>query len=129
MREDEILEILRACHDEPYGGHFAYKQTTYKVLQLGYYWPSIFRDSKKYVKQCDSCQRTGRPITSNEMPLKPQVLIEPFERWDLDLVAPINHMFKGKKYILVFIYYVRKWVEARALPRAIEKTVVDFLFF
>lgn len=22
VREDEILEILKACHDEPYGGHF-----------------------------------------------------------------------------------------------------------
>ena len=58
VREDEILDILRACHDEPCGGHFADKRTAYKVLQLGYYWPSIFRDTKKYVKQCDRCQRT-----------------------------------------------------------------------
>jgi hypothetical protein len=86
VREDEILDILRACHDEPCGGHFADKRTAYKVLQLGYYWPSIFRDSKAYVKQCDSCQRIGRPITSDEMPLKPQVLIEPFEQWALDFV-------------------------------------------
>eukprot|EP00253_Pinus_taeda_P031861 PITA_31861 len=57
VREDEMPEILKACYDEPCGGHFANKRTTYKILHLGYYWPSIFRDAKEYVKRCDSCQR------------------------------------------------------------------------
>ena len=55
VREDEILEILKACHDEPCGGHFSNKRTAYKILLLGYYWPSIFKDTKEYVKRCDSC--------------------------------------------------------------------------
>jgi hypothetical protein len=42
IREDEILDILKACHDEPCGGHFADKMTAYKVLRLGYYWPTLF---------------------------------------------------------------------------------------
>ena len=37
VREDEMLEILKACHDEPFGRHFADKRTTYKILHLGYY--------------------------------------------------------------------------------------------
>jgi hypothetical protein len=37
VREDEIHDILQACHDGPCGGHFAYKRTAYKVLQFGYY--------------------------------------------------------------------------------------------
>jgi hypothetical protein len=49
VRQDEILEILKAFHDEPCGGHFADKRTTHKIFNLGYYWPSIFKDSKKYV--------------------------------------------------------------------------------
>ena len=128
MREDEILNILKACLDEPCGGHFADKRTTYKVLQLGYYWPAIFKDSKAYVKQCDSGQRTERPIVSDEMPLKPQVLIEPFEQWALDFVGPIYPPSNGKRYILVCTYYVTKWVDAKAVTKAIENTVVTFLF-
>ena len=73
-----MLEILKACHDEPYGGHFADKRTTYKILHLGYYWPSIFKDAKEYVKRCDSFQRVGKPAPSNEIPLQPHVLIEHF---------------------------------------------------
>ena len=55
VREDEILEILKACHDETCGGHFADKITAYKVLLLGYYFLSLFKDAKEYVKRCDSC--------------------------------------------------------------------------
>lgn len=58
---------------------------------------------------------------------QPRVLIEPFERWVVDFVGPINPMSKGK-YILVCTNYVTKWVEARALPRETEKSVIDFIF-
>eukprot|EP00253_Pinus_taeda_P016153 PITA_16153 len=60
IREDEILDILKACHNGPCGGHFADRRTTHKVLQAGYYWPTIFKDVKKFVQACDSCQRAGK---------------------------------------------------------------------
>lgn len=113
VREDEILDLLKACHAEPCGGHFLDKITTCKVLNLGYYWPSIFKDSKTYVKKCDNCQRLSRLVASDEIPLKPQVLIEPFEKWALDFVGPINPPSNGKKYILVCTAYVEKWVETK----------------
>ena len=80
VREGETFDILKSCHDEPCGGHFADKRTAYKVLHLGYYWPTLFRDAKAYVKSCDNCQRMGKVVQIDEMPLKPQVLIEPFGR-------------------------------------------------
>eukprot|EP00253_Pinus_taeda_P013117 PITA_13117 len=71
VQEDEIFDILKACHDQPCGGHFADRRTGHKVLQTGYYWPTIFKDAKKFFQACDSCQRAGRPNQSDEMPLKP----------------------------------------------------------
>ena len=121
-------DILKACHDEPYSGHFADQRMAYKILSLGYYWPSLFKDAKQYVKRCDSCQRVGRPTLSNEMTLQPQVCIKPFEKWALDFVGPINPPSNQKKYILVCTDYVTKWVEAKALPSATENSVVQFLF-
>eukprot|EP00253_Pinus_taeda_P004840 PITA_04840 len=70
----------------------------------------------------------GRPIISDEMSLKPQVLIEPFEQWALDFVGPINPPSNGKRYILVCMDYVTKWVEAKAVRREKEDIVVTFLF-
>ena len=73
MRNTSIINrILFAVtsfqhHDGPCGGHFADKRTTYKVLQYGYYWPTIFKDAKKYVASCDDFQRMGKPIAVDEM--------------------------------------------------------------
>eukprot|EP00253_Pinus_taeda_P002632 PITA_02632 len=57
-----------------------------------------------------------------------QVLIEPFEKWALDFIGPINPPSKKKKYILVCNDYVTKWVEAKALLVATENLVVNFLY-
>ena len=69
VREDEIYGILKASHDEPCGVHFADKRTAYKLLHSGYYFPTIFKDAKKFVHSCDCCQRMGKPIQRDEMPL------------------------------------------------------------
>ena len=58
VREDEI-DILKACYDRPCGGHFADRRTSLKILQMGYYCPTIFKDAKKFVQACDSFQRMG----------------------------------------------------------------------
>jgi len=62
------------------------------------------------------------------MQLQTHVLIEPFEKWALDFVGTINPPSKQKKYILVCTDYVTKWIEAKALPFANEKSVGNFLF-
>ena len=123
-----MTDILHACHDGPRGGNFYDKRMTYKVLHSGYYWPSIFKDASKYVIGCDNFQRRGRLASSNEIPLQPQVMIEPFEKWALDFVGPISPMSRKKKYILVFTDYFTKWVEDKALFRATEKYVVEFIY-
>ena len=53
----------------------------------------------------------GKSIPSNEMPLQPQVLVEPFEKWALYFVGQINSPSKQKKCILISMDYVTKRVE------------------
>jgi hypothetical protein len=87
---------------------------------MGYYWPSIFRDAKKYVQTCDSCQWMGKPGQDDEMPLKAQVVEEPFEIWAINFVGPFNPNSNQKAYILVATDYMTKWVKAEAFPNATE---------
>jgi hypothetical protein len=95
---------------------------------MGYYCLSIFRDVKKYVQTCDSYQQMGKPGQADEIPLKAQIVVEPFERWALDFVHLFNPMSNQKAYIIVATDYMTKWVEAEALPNAIEEVVIKFLF-
>ena len=52
---EEIEDVLQQCHNSPYGGHFQGDRTAAKVLQSGFYWPSLFRDAHDFVSRCDRC--------------------------------------------------------------------------
>ena len=67
--ESEQGKILHESHASPYGGHFVEDKTTHKILQAGFYWPTIFKDCFKWVKLYDQCQRTGNISKKHEMPL------------------------------------------------------------
>jgi hypothetical protein len=95
---------------------------------MGYYWPSLFKDAKRYVRAYDSYQRMGQPNHRDEIPLNPQVVLKPFERWALDFIGPIHPPSNQKVYLLVCTDYMTKWVEAKALHSATEEVVLDFLF-
>ncbi|XP_070004172.1 uncharacterized protein [Nicotiana sylvestris] len=57
--EEEMDAILHDCHSSLYGGHHGGDRTIQKVLQLGFYWPKLFKDAHAFGKNCDRCQRTG----------------------------------------------------------------------
>ncbi|XP_061349708.1 uncharacterized protein LOC133294952 [Gastrolobium bilobum] len=53
--EGEIRVILEHCHSSPYRGHYARVRTAAKILQSGFYWPNISKDSHSFVSGCDRC--------------------------------------------------------------------------
>ena len=124
--EGEIPHILESCHAAAYGGHFSGHRTVAKVLQSGYYWPTIFKDTYEFVKCCDRCRRTGNISRRHEMPLTNILEVEVFYVWRIDFMGPFPPSF-GNLYILVAVDYVSKWVEAAALPTNDAKIVMAFL--
>ena len=54
--EEEHEHILSICHSSSYGRHFVSRKTRAKVLQSGFYWPTLFKDAIKYCKKCLKCQ-------------------------------------------------------------------------
>ncbi|RVW59485.1 Transposon Ty3-G Gag-Pol polyprotein [Vitis vinifera] len=43
--EQEKHGILSHCHENACGGHFASRKTAMRVLQSGFWWPSLFKDA------------------------------------------------------------------------------------
>ena len=124
--ENEQGKILDECHASPYGGHFSGERTAHKILQSGFYWPTVFRDCAEWVKLCDRCQKIGNINSRNEMPLRGIMVVQIFDVWGIDFMGPFPPLL-GNLYILLAVDYVSKWVEAVACSRNDANTVVSFL--
>nr|GEV31721.1 DNA-directed DNA polymerase [Tanacetum cinerariifolium] len=75
----EAIDILKACHSGPTGGHYGANYTAKKVFDSGFYWPTIYTDAFELVKHCDSCKRQGKISQKDEMPQNSIQVCEIFE--------------------------------------------------
>nr|CAN71407.1 hypothetical protein VITISV_031030 [Vitis vinifera] len=108
------------------GGHFASLKTAMKVIQSGFWWPSLFKDAHEVSKGCDKCQRLCKLSRRNMMPLNPILIVDLFGVWGIDFMGPFPMSF-GHSYILVGVDYVSKWVEAIPCRTNDHKVVLKFL--
>ncbi|GKE89799.1 reverse transcriptase domain-containing protein, partial [Tanacetum coccineum] len=54
VHDQEAIDILKACHNGPTGGHYGLNYTAKKVFDSGFYWPTIYRDAHDLVKSSDT---------------------------------------------------------------------------
>ena len=124
--EDEMHSILNHCHTLSCGGHFGGQRTAAKVLQSGFYWPSLFKDAHQFVSTCDKCQRMGNISRKDEPPMHPILEVELFDLWGIDFMGPFPASYNNL-YILLAVDYVSKWVEAIPTRTNDAKVVAHFL--
>nr|GEV87722.1 reverse transcriptase domain-containing protein [Tanacetum cinerariifolium] len=122
----EAIDILKACHNGPTGGHHGPNYTAKKLFDSGFYWPTIYRDAHDLVKSCDAYQRQGKISQRDEMPQNSIQVCEIFDVWAIDFMGSFPSL-RGNKYILVAVDYLLKWVEAKALPTNDARVVCKFL--
>ena len=86
--DDEVSSVLNFFHNEACGGHFSMKKTAAKILQCGLYWPTLFKDTDRYCRSCERCQKLGALSRRHMMPLTPIFVIEVFDCWGIDFMGP-----------------------------------------
>nr|GEZ41434.1 transposon Ty3-I Gag-Pol polyprotein [Tanacetum cinerariifolium] len=126
MAGKEAIDILNACHSGPTRGHYGANYTAKKVFDLGFYWPTIYKDAFELIKRCESCQRQGKISQKNEMPQNSIQICKIFDVWGIDFMGPFSSS-KGNKYILVAVDYLSKCVKAKALPTNDARVVFKLL--
>ncbi|KAL2641652.1 hypothetical protein R1flu_009239 [Riccia fluitans] len=116
-------------HSKPTRGHYALKNIVKKIMNAGYWWPTMYKDAYAYIKKCDGCQRVDKPTATTHWPFNPILPLAPFEKWEIDFVGPIQPTTKKtrRRYILIAIDYATKWVEAEATKKDDTVTIAAFL--
>nr|GEV19141.1 reverse transcriptase domain-containing protein [Tanacetum cinerariifolium] len=82
------IDILKACHEEPTGGHHGAILTAKKVFDAGFFFPTIYRDAHDMIKSYDTCQRKGKISQRDEMPQNAIQVCEIFNVWGIDFMGP-----------------------------------------
>ena len=94
---------------------------------MGYYWPTMKRDTTEFAKKCHNCQVQTNLIHTHPQNLHSMVTPWPFHTWGLDLVGPVNSPLHGYIQILVVTKYFTKWAEAIPLCKAMGEAVANFI--
>jgi hypothetical protein len=84
---------------------------TAKILQCGFYWPTMFKDTHAFCNTCENSQKLESISKHHMMPLNPILVIEIIYCWGIDFMGSFPPSF-GFVYILVAVDYVLKWIEA-----------------
>lgn len=110
-----IPNLMLEFHATPLGGHFGVAKTTHRI-ESSFYWSSLRRDIKRFIRECTACQQTK---TSTQRPaglLQP--LPTPSGVWEDMSVDFITHLPQSHGYtvILVVVDRYSKGVHLGALP-------------
>jgi hypothetical protein len=71
LKRDEAEKVLFELHAGEVGGHFSGDTTTHKVLRVGYYWPTLFKDAHALCRKCIICQKVVGRVKNEAFPLQP----------------------------------------------------------
>lgn len=107
---NDINEILRIYHRSILGGHRGVERMINTIRKF-YYWPTMTNDIKKYVKNCEICEKTKiHKHTSTPLQIT-SVASAPFEKIYIDFVGEINpNSEEGHKYIMSISCDLTKYV-------------------
>lgn len=83
-----IPTLLRMFHDSVLGGHSGFLRT-YKRMSGELHWKGMKADVKKYVEQCEACQRNKYEATKPAGVFQPIPISIPeriLEDWSMDFI-------------------------------------------
>jgi len=105
--------LIAKQHERPQAGHGGTAKTT-ELISRRYYWPKIRKDIKRFIKNCDTCQRITvvrhAPyglLQSNQAPDRP---------WKSIVMDFINDLPKSERYNTILVVIDRLTKMSHFIP-------------
>ncbi|GJW88546.1 reverse transcriptase domain-containing protein [Tanacetum coccineum] len=119
--------VLREIHEGSCSMHSGPRSVVAKVIQTGYYWPTMHMDARNLIRECNDCQ-IHRPVPRNpQQNLTPITSPWPFYKWGIDIAGPFPEGPGKVKFLIVAIDYFTKWIEAKAVATSLQSSE-EFVF-
>ena len=99
-----------------------------KIIRTGYFWPTMQKDAREFVKRCNKCQRFGNVQCILAEKLTPITSLWSFAQWGINIVGPLSQGKRQVKFLLVAIDYFTKWVEVEVLPTITNAKIQNFVW-
>ncbi|XP_015958919.1 uncharacterized protein LOC107482839 [Arachis duranensis] len=80
--------VLKEVHEGCYGHHIGGKALARKLIRADYYWSSMMKDSKDFVRKCVRCQENANFHRAPAAELSLLTSSRPFSQWGVDLLGP-----------------------------------------
>ncbi|GJZ05840.1 reverse transcriptase domain-containing protein [Tanacetum coccineum] len=120
--------VLREIHEGSCSMHSGPRSVVAKVIQTGYYWPTMHKDARNLIRECNDCQ-IHRPVPRNpQQNLTPITSPWPFYKWGIDIAGPFPEGPGKVKFLIVAIDYFTKWIEAKAVATITGNQVKKFVW-
>ncbi|KAE8668405.1 UDP-glycosyltransferase 73C3 [Hibiscus syriacus] len=128
--EADLVMNYKKCHFMvTEGAILGYKisqkgvKTATKVIQSGFYWPTLFKDALKFYMARDRCQRTGNISRRHEIPLQNILEVELFYVWGIYFMGLFPSSFEDL-YIMLAMDYVSNWVKVVVIMKNESKFIL-----
>ncbi|KAK1435491.1 hypothetical protein QVD17_01255 [Tagetes erecta] len=120
--------IIREIHMGICGAHAGPRTVVAKIMNLGYYWPSMHKDASAELRKCEACQLHAPVTYSPKHDLVTTSTAWPFYQWGMDIVGPFPQTVGRVKFLLVAVDYFTKWPEVKPLSSITGTQVIKFFW-
>nr|KYP40262.1 Gypsy retrotransposon integrase-like protein 1 [Cajanus cajan] len=122
----QAAPVIEEFHWGISGMHSGARSMATRVLQAGYYWPTLKLDCQDYVQKCKECQQFGNTHRQPPEALHHMMSAWPFSQWGIDILGPFPPAKGQLKFFLVVIDNFTKWIETCPLAKITTENVQRF---
>lgn len=122
--DDDIKFILNDYHLLPTSGHAGVRRMINNIKRK-FYWPTMEKDVREYVRTCKKCQEMKHARPTIEPMVVTTTATSALEKIFLDLVGPLDKDIDGNIYILTLQCELSKYIEAYPLVNKETKTIAQ----
>ncbi|MCA9324993.1 DDE-type integrase/transposase/recombinase, partial [Candidatus Saccharibacteria bacterium] len=125
----EISRVLELCHSSVTSGHLGLSKTWARV-NARFFWPGTRRSVKRFIKQCDICQKI-KPGIRLIVPLQPIRSSRPAQLKTMDIIGPFPVTPRNNRFALTVCDHFTKWGSAFPMPdqtaESVSENFLDFI--